>query len=149
LESQVLESLSLQTDINSNSDGAKAEEAGKQTPEFSSDEKHIHIDVEPSRPNFSDSEDGGDFAYLGKAFHRSIWVSMVLCTILVIIIPLPLFFSSVVYGKKGFTTWISLVIVWLIIAACGCILYPIWESRDALIEITGGIYKDLRRKPRV
>ena len=118
----------------------------KQTHEVSADEKLGRIDAEPS---FSGLEEETEDVSLKSAFRRSVWISIVLCAILVIIIPLPIFFSSVVYGKKGFATWISLVIAWLLIAACGCILYPIWESRTALLEITEGIYKDLRGKARL
>jgi SSS family transporter len=96
--------------------------------------------------NSISSEDAEERSFLQKSFVRSVWVSLVLCTILVVIIPLPIFFSSVVYGKGGFTTWISLVIAWLLVAACGCILYPIWESRAALMQIVNGIYNDLRGK---
>ncbi|OAL30818.1 hypothetical protein AYO22_01438 [Fonsecaea multimorphosa] len=93
--------------------------------------------------------DDAELAFLQRSFVRSVWVSLVLCTIMVIIVPFPIFFTSVIYGKGGFTTWISLVIAWLLVAACGCILYPIWESRAALMHIVSSILNDLRGKGRV
>ncbi|KAJ6084346.1 hypothetical protein N7486_011146 [Penicillium sp. IBT 16267x] len=145
LDGEKPDSPRLQPEIDGDS-GAKLEEPKMQEPGY--DGKLSHTDVEPSpNPSYSVPEEEIEINYLQRSFVRSVWVSMVLCTILVIIIPLPIFFSSVVYGKKGFTTWISLVIAWLIVAACGCILYPIWESRGSLVQITRGIYNDLRRKP--
>ncbi|KIW64538.1 hypothetical protein PV04_09464 [Phialophora macrospora] len=112
------------------------------------EEKTFPADVVSWSRSGGSSVSGQDseLSFLQKSFVRSVWVSLVLCTILVIIIPLPIFFSSVVYGKGGFTTWISLVIAWLLVAACGCILYPIWESREALMQVSKGIYNDLRGK---
>jgi hypothetical protein len=147
LDGDGVDSPPLQPEIDGDSSDTKVDEPTKQAPEYSAVEKRSQMDVEPCRPSLSGPEEETDESFLQRAFVRSVWVSLILCTILVIIIPLPLFFSSVVYSQKGFATWISLVIVWLLVAACGCILYPIWESYGALVEITSGIYKDWRRKP--
>ncbi|KAG8936949.1 hypothetical protein FRC02_009086 [Tulasnella sp. 418] len=84
-----------------------------------------------------------DPVQLKKAFKFAVWSSVALFVLLILIIPLPLFFSQVVYGVKGFTTWVSVGIIWVFLAAFTVVLYPIWESREALVMVTKGVTKDI------
>ncbi|KAF8908145.1 hypothetical protein CPB84DRAFT_1843609 [Gymnopilus junonius] len=61
---------------------------------------------------------------LNKAFKFATWSSIGLFVVMILIIPLPLFFSHHIY----------------------IVIYPLYESRHALMQIFGGIYKDLFKK---
>ncbi|KAG8920620.1 hypothetical protein FRC01_000667 [Tulasnella sp. 417] len=84
-----------------------------------------------------------DRAALKKAFKFSVWASVALFVIMIILIPLPLFFSKVVYGVAGFTAWTAIGIIWMFLAVFTVVLYPVWESREALAMVSKGIVKDI------
>jgi hypothetical protein len=60
---------------------------------------------------------------------------------MIILVPLPLFFASTVYGVAGFTTWVIVSIIWTFLSATTVVLYPLYESRTAIIRIFVGIVK--------
>jgi urea-proton symporter len=60
---------------------------------------------------------------------------------MLILIPLPLFFASTIYGVRGFTTWVVIGIIWCFCSAITVVLYPLWESRSALLQISRGVIK--------
>jgi urea-proton symporter len=60
---------------------------------------------------------------------------------MIIIIPLPLFFAQTVYGKAGLATWVIIGIIWTFLSAFTVVLYPLWESKEALTMIGRGIIK--------
>lgn len=64
----------------------------------------------------------------------------------VILVPLPLFFSSVVYGVRGFTAWVVIGIIWVFCAIITVVIMPLYESREALIQIARGIIKVRRTR---
>ncbi|KAH9480101.1 Urea-proton symporter DUR3 [Psilocybe cubensis] len=80
---------------------------------------------------------------LKKAFQFASWSSLSLFVILILVIPLPLFFSRVVFGKSGLTAWVIMGVAWTICSAVVVILYPFYESRDALEQISKQVLKDL------
>ncbi|KAJ7202052.1 urea transporter [Mycena pura] len=80
---------------------------------------------------------------LEKAFRFAAWSSLGLLLVLIILIPLPLFFASTIYGKGGYTAWVAIGIVWTLLSAFTVVLYPLWESRAALTLIGRGILKDV------
>ncbi|KAF7297841.1 Urea transporter [Mycena kentingensis (nom. inval.)] len=96
---------------------------------------------------------------LNKAFRFAAWSSLVLVgsfqiivtekliydqlLVLIILIPLPLFFASTVHGKGGYTAWVVVGIIWTFLSAFSVVLYPLWESREALGLISRGIVKDI------
>lgn len=61
--------------------------------------------------------------------------------IMLIIIPFPLFFAQTIYGVRGLTAWVVIGIIWCFISAFSVVLYPLWESREALRQISRGIVK--------
>ncbi|KAG8941075.1 hypothetical protein FRC00_012599 [Tulasnella sp. 408] len=142
----------------------------EQTRAINSPESHIHHKTaEPSAPGEEDDKDSSeknqvteltqpatdddlrgittdadlDRAALKKAFKFSVWSSVALFVILIILVPLPLFFSKVVYGVKGFTAWTAIGIIWMFLAVFTVVLYPVWESREALAMVSKGIVKDI------
>lgn len=81
---------------------------------------------------------------------------------MIILVPLPLFGSSVVYGTahlpgslrakkltwsspflgvKGFTAWTAIGIIWMFCGFFTVVLYPVYESRDALAMVSKGVVK--------
>ena len=62
---------------------------------------------------------------------------------MIILIPLPLFFASTIYGVAGFTAWIVIAMIWAFVASFIVVLYPLYESRDALIRVFKGVVKDI------
>lgn len=84
-----------------------------------------------------------DSAALRKAFRFAVTFSLALTAILIILIPLPLFFSSHIYSVGGFTGWVAVSFVWVFVAVAIVVLYPLWESRTALKSISGGIIRDI------
>lgn len=60
---------------------------------------------------------------------------------MLIIIPFPLFFAQTIYGVRGLSAWVVIGIIWCFISAFSVVLYPLWESREALGQISRGIIK--------
>ncbi|KAI0300569.1 urea transporter [Multifurca ochricompacta] len=83
---------------------------------------------------------------LDKAFRFATWSSVLLTIIMLILIPLPLFFSSTIFGVRGLTAWVVIGILWSFCSAISVVLYPLWESRVALAQIAQGIVKDIFAK---
>ncbi|KAJ7621021.1 urea transporter [Roridomyces roridus] len=88
-------------------------------------------------------EDELDPVALNKAFRFAAWSSLGLLLVLIILIPLPLFFASTIYGKAGLTAWVVIGIIWTFCSAFTVVVYPLWESREAIGMISRGIVKDL------
>ena len=60
---------------------------------------------------------------------------------MLILIPLPLFFASTIYGVGGLTAWVVIGIIWCFCSAFTVVLYPLWESRVAIVQIARGVIK--------
>jgi len=93
-----------------------------------------------------EEEEELDPVALNKAFIFATYSSVGLFVVLILLVPLPLFFSSHVYGVGGLTGWVSVGILWTFFSAITVVLYPLYESRHALISISKGIYKDVFAK---
>ncbi|KAK0473450.1 urea transporter [Armillaria novae-zelandiae] len=109
------------------------------------DHKEKSPDVSSAHEACVDDEDLDPVA-LKKAFNFATWSSVVLLLILIIIVPLPLFFASTIYGTAGLTAWIIIGIIWTFFSAFAVVVYPLWESQEALIMIFRGIIKDIFSK---
>ena len=60
---------------------------------------------------------------------------------LLLVIPLPLFFAHTVFGKRGYEAWVVIGMIWAFASAFTVILYPLWESRNELGDIIRGMIK--------
>jgi len=60
---------------------------------------------------------------------------------MLILIPLPLFFASTIYGVRGLTAWVVIGIIWCFCSAITVVLYPLYESRRAIFQISRGVIK--------
>ncbi|KAG0028009.1 hypothetical protein BGZ82_008651 [Podila clonocystis] len=89
----------------------------------------------------TDTFDAEDDAKLAKAARFARWSSGILTVILIILWPLPMFFSNYVFSRGFYTGWVILSIVWAICSTIAVTIYPVWESRDAFAEIFKGLYK--------
>ncbi|KAF9316706.1 hypothetical protein BG003_001673 [Podila horticola] len=89
----------------------------------------------------ADTFDAEDDAKLAKAARFARWSSGIMTVILIILWPLPMFFSNYVFSRGFYTGWVILSIVWAICSTIAVTIYPVWESRDAFAEIFRGLYK--------
>ncbi|EIN04744.1 urea transporter [Punctularia strigosozonata HHB-11173 SS5] len=80
---------------------------------------------------------------LKKAFRFAAWSSAALTLVLLILVPFPLFGAQTIFGVRGFTAWTVIGIIWTFMSAFSVVLYPLWESRAALRQITQGMIKDM------
>jgi len=100
---------------------------------------------------------GASVPHLGAVSLTPTWIQTL---IMIILIPLPLFFSSTVYGVGGltgksdgdhnsafelifvcFVAWVVIGMIWTFCSSFIVVLYPLWESRVAIGQIAGGIVK--------
>jgi len=101
---------------------------------------------EPSSPyvqsiNEEDSE--LDPVALEKAYKFAARSSVILTLIYLIVIPLPLFFAHTIYGVRGLTAWVVIGILWTFCSAFTVVIYPLYESRVAIMQIFRGMVKDV------
>jgi len=80
---------------------------------------------------------------LDEAFRFAAWSSAALTVVMLILIPFPLFFASTIYGVRGLTAWVVIGIIWCFCSAFAVVLYPLWESRVAILQIARGVIKDI------
>ncbi|KAG2004698.1 urea transporter, variant 2 [Coprinopsis cinerea AmutBmut pab1-1] len=83
---------------------------------------------------------------LRKAFRFASWASISLFVVLILLIPLPLFFSQHIYTVAGFTGWVAVGISWTFFSIFAVVIYPLWESRVAMYQISKGVIKDIFMK---
>ncbi|KAG0057236.1 hypothetical protein BGZ83_000649 [Gryganskiella cystojenkinii] len=102
--------------------------------------------IEVSRPAEGWGFDKEEDAKLAKASKLARWSSGVMTVILILLWPLPMFFSNHVFTKGFYTGWVVLSIVWAICSTIAVTIYPIWESRAAIKEVFSGIYGFVTRK---
>ncbi|RUP47702.1 Sodium:solute symporter family-domain-containing protein [Jimgerdemannia flammicorona] len=103
-----------------------------------------------------DEAEGGNVVYqdpidhdeglLKKASRFAFMSSVVLTIVLVIIWPLPMFFSHYVFSKEFFTFWVAVSMIWAICSTVAVAIYPIVESRESIVEVLSGIIWDLTGK---
>lgn len=63
---------------------------------------------------------------------------------MIIIIPLPLFFAHTIYGVKGLGAWVIIGIIWAFCSALTVVVYPLYESREAILMVSKGMVKVCR-----
>ncbi|MGC1135854.1 MAG: sodium/solute symporter, partial [Nitrososphaeraceae archaeon] len=78
-----------------------------------------------------DTDDSQLLRY-GKFVRR---YAVALSIVLVIVWPLPLYFSGYVFSLQTYTLWVGLAITWASIAACVIVLLPLIESRVGITQV--------------
>ncbi|OAX34359.1 hypothetical protein K503DRAFT_834100 [Rhizopogon vinicolor AM-OR11-026] len=81
---------------------------------------------------------------LKKVFLKALIYSSILTLIVVIIVPLPLYFSHYVFSKKFYTFWTACSIIWAFASGTFCIILPLWESRKEIGKILSLAYRSIR-----
>ncbi|KII84041.1 hypothetical protein PLICRDRAFT_179725 [Plicaturopsis crispa FD-325 SS-3] len=104
---------------------------------------NLGVDVKPAK---HDPQEGIDNVALEKVFKRAFYYSSILTVIVVILIPIPMFFSHYVFSKKFYTFWVSCSIIWVLLSGVFCIILPLWESRKEIGIIAKGAFNIVRRK---
>ncbi|KIL65155.1 hypothetical protein M378DRAFT_11013 [Amanita muscaria Koide BX008] len=116
------------------------------TEKEGSDVKSGSIAEISSKSTQQDIDDELNPEHLHKAFVFASISSIVLFVIFILLIPLPLFGAQTVYTAQGYTAWVAIGIAWVFLSICGVVIYPIFESRHALMRIAKGVYTDLFTK---
>ncbi|KAF8942244.1 hypothetical protein BGZ47_006678 [Haplosporangium gracile] len=102
------------------------------------------VDVPPPKEGWT--FDAEEDAKLAKASRFARCSSGVLTVVLILLWPLPMFFSNYVFSKGFYTGWVILSIVWAICSTIAVTIYPIWESRRAIAEVFRGVWGMVTRK---
>lgn len=101
---------------------------------------------EPESAKLSSTEPDASPAILKRAFLQAVIASLTLFVILIVLVPLPLFGTSYIFSKAGFTAYVAVAITWVFYGTGAVVLYPIWESRSDLNHFASAIYRDLKGK---
>jgi Na+/proline symporter len=72
--------------------------------------------------------------------------SIILSLILVVLWPLPMFFSKYVFSKPFFTGWVVVSIIWIFFSIIAVGLYPLYEARRTFASIFREIWRDITGK---
>ncbi|KZT51561.1 Na+/solute symporter [Calocera cornea HHB12733] len=92
--------------------------------------------------HFSPAEDPHSPA-LKQALKFAIIASLALVAVLDIIIPMPMFFTHYLFSYRFFTAWVVISIIWTFCSALITIIMPLWESSEALLDVSGGFVRDV------
>ncbi|KAF8839783.1 urea transporter [Paxillus ammoniavirescens] len=114
--------------------------------EDAEDEKKVPNSSASTVSNAATQDSELDPVGLKKAFRFAAWSSVIMTIIFMILIPLPLFGASTIFSTTGFTVWVVIGILWTFCSAFAVVLYPLWESREALTMISKGMIKDIFAK---
>ena len=79
-----------------------------------------------------------DEATLKKAFQFSLKGGGILTLICVVIWPMPLYFSGMVFDLAFYSLWVGIAVIWVSIASFCIICIPIWEARKGFAQVFGG-----------
>ncbi|KAJ3051305.1 hypothetical protein HK097_007722 [Rhizophlyctis rosea] len=113
------------------------------TAEGESDDATV---VAPKSAEFDDED--LDPVKLDKAARFAYIYAGALTVLLIIVWPIPMYFSKYVFSRAFFYGWVILGLIWAICSSFTVIVLPLWESRDAYAAVFKGIAGDLAgRKP--
>ncbi|CAG8566307.1 14548_t:CDS:2 [Acaulospora colombiana] len=84
---------------------------------------------------------------LRKAFEFAVTCSIALTIILVLIWPLPMYFTHYVFSPKFFKFWVALSFIWALCSTTAVAIYPLYESRNSILSVFEGIVSDIKGEP--
>ena len=79
-----------------------------------------------------------DEATLKKAFQFSLKGGGILTIICVVLWPMPLYFSGMVFDLGFYSLWVGIAVIWVSIASFCIICIPIYEARAGFAQVFGG-----------
>ncbi|KAH7924327.1 Na+/solute symporter [Leucogyrophana mollusca] len=109
----------------------------------------VEKDLKNSKPMESDSLSGIEenrIASIQHVYKKALIYSTTLTVIVVILVPLPMFFSHYIYSRDFFTFWIACSIIWAFLSGTFCIILPLWESRVEMLTILRAAYSSIRER---
>ena len=75
---------------------------------------------------------------LKKAFQFSLKGGGILTIICVVLWPMPLYFSGMVFDLAFYSLWVGIAVIWVSIASFCIICIPIWEARKGFAQVFSG-----------
>ncbi|KAF8438537.1 Na+/solute symporter [Boletus edulis BED1] len=118
-----------------------------QGSENSSRERESPPDLEKQPKGFSSvpsalaKDEEQRIASLRRVFKKAFIYSTIFAAIVIIIVPLPMFFSHYVFSRKFYTFWTACTIIWAFVSGTFCIILPLWESRKEMVMILKVAYR--------
>ncbi|ORY90185.1 urea transporter [Leucosporidium creatinivorum] len=94
-------------------------------------------------------DENKDPVKLRASFRLAMFSSIAASLVLIILVPLPLFGSSHIFPRGGFTAWIVVCFIWIAYGIVAVVLFPIFEYRASLLHLFQGIVDDISGKRRV
>ncbi|EIW76837.1 Na+/solute symporter [Coniophora puteana RWD-64-598 SS2] len=122
-------------------DGASDRLDGKQSSHLKDIEKNVEVHASEAHP---ENLDNAEMATLERVFKKALIYSSILTFIVVILVPIPMFFSQYVFSERFFTFWIACTIIWALCSGTFCIILPLVESRHEMVFILRETYRALR-----
>ncbi|GAA5882973.1 hypothetical protein JCM3774_002938 [Rhodotorula dairenensis] len=104
----------------------------------------MDLEFEPPVPVHEDSPE-----HIAKTFRFATWTAVSAFVILMILIPVPLACSGYISTKVGFTFYVVVSIIWTFYGMFTVCVWPLWEYRHSLAEISGHMWADLTARKSV
>jgi hypothetical protein len=109
-------------------------------------EAHIDLELVPGETNTSAADMAIEQASLLRASKTAKITTVILTVALLVLWPMPMYGSGYIFGKKFFTGWVVVGIMWLIGSLICVGLFPVFEGRKDLYATCKAIYLDITGK---
>jgi hypothetical protein len=86
-------------------------------------------------PNSIAQEDPLCHDTLQRVFRRAAWYSSAMSVIVILIVPLTMFFTNYVFSERFYIFWVSCSIVWVFMSGTFSVILPLLESRKEMVAI--------------
>ncbi|KAG2346032.1 putative urea transporter [Suillus weaverae] len=103
--------------------------------DVASAEKKIPTDFEVGPTGPVAQEDPLSHDTLQKVFRRAAWYSSAMSVIVILIVPLTMFFTNYVFSEQFYTFWVTCSIVWVFMSGTFSVILPLLESRKEMVAI--------------
>jgi len=107
------------------------------------DPEQMSANGAPLQPTVSQAEERSQLDRAAKTA-RILCVTLALCFI--ILWPMPLFGTGYVFGKRFFTGWIVVGIIWLFFSTAVVVFLPLWQSRKTISHTIKSVIADMTGK---
>ncbi|KAK4054470.1 hypothetical protein OIV83_000964 [Microbotryomycetes sp. JL201] len=103
-------------------------------------------DLKSAQASIADEslDENDDPILLGKAFKMAVRASVAAFVVLILCIPLPLFFSSHQFSKADFYVFVTVTFIWVFYSIFAVVVYPVYESRQALMHLASAVWTDVK-----
>ena len=109
------------------------------------DPEHVSTHGAALQPTVSQAEEQSQLNRAAKTA-RILCVTLFLCFI--ILWPMPLFGTGYIFGKRFFTGWIVVGIIWLFFSTAIVVFLPLWQSRKTISHTIKSVIADVTGKGR-